>query len=879
MASLTLSQFLAYSATSAAITGAGMLIDSAMQEDPQDVEGQRTDGINLQTAQEGAPILRCFGPRNRVAPTIFWISEPTEAVNVEEFGGKGSLVGPDPATQTTYRYDVDVAIGLCEARGNTPPDQVQAIVPRVWVDGRQLGTPSVEIQLEGDMFEVETLGPDLGLLNALNPYELLGAGRMVIKSPANGPDLTQFYGGVQLQCTGFANAGNNGSHHCTAVGSLTDGGTFAQCRNIWATEEPRGASVILNQINLVIANYLYTSLNIRGGPEGVVDPVMLGQNGNLATSSQSAADITPAYRHIWWLMIQGLHITPYGNRVPQLTFDLIAHSSITVGEVIASILSRAGLTADEYDVSRVSGDVSGYTLKGPTTISTALTPLLRAFDIVAQQSSGKLTFFHRGDEYEWTVNEQELAASEEGQDIPRPFSTADVSDHSLPREVRVQYFDVSNNLQRGSQHERRINEESSDVVRSVEIPLSLTAGEARGIASRELWRAWIERQRITMRLPPSYAGIQEYDIVSVTVDDAPYRILVMEVNWGANYVLEVKGVIDSGEVFPTTGPADDPVTNLDRPYVPPALLSTVIDHAPLQSAHINTPGLYYAASRSYAGASWAGAALYVSEDDTEFTQVVSVPSESTIGIASTMLADGPVGIWDRKNTVDIEVKSGTLENVPEENVLRGENIAILGDEIIGYANATLISTGVYRLSMLLRGLRDTADQTNAHTTTGDRFIPLSTTNIGFVSIEPALIGQVGYYKFVANGGDVDNYPSQEYTPEDGTRKPFAPVHVTKTLDGSNNAWIYWERVSRDLIEIFPGLTEVPLIEDTETYEVDIYLSDVVVRTLYSATGQRQLTYAAVLQEIDGLTPGDPIDLCVYQMDSRGNRGRGRRVTI
>jgi len=59
-------------------------------------------------------------------------------------------------------------------------------------------------------------------------------------------------------------------------------------------------------------------------------------------------------------------------------------------------------------------------------------------------------------------------------------------------------------------------------------------------------------------------------------------------------------------------------------------------------------------------------------------------------------------------------------------------------------------------------------------------------------------------------------------------------------------------------------------EETEAYEVDIYSGAAVVRTITATTPT--ISYSAAEQSADGLVPGNPVSLRVYQMSAV--RGRG-----
>jgi hypothetical protein len=71
---------------------------------------------------------------------------------------------------------------------------------------------------------------------------------------------------------------------------------------------------------------------------------------------------------------------------------------------------------------------------------------------------------------------------------------------------------------------------------------------------------------------------------------------------------------------------------------------------------------------------------------------------------------------------------------------------------------------------------------------------------------------------------------------------------------------------------------VPLNEATEAYEIDITgAGGVVIRTI-SATSET-LTYSGADQFSDGITPGDPVDMSIYQISDTAGRGYPARATV
>jgi len=320
---------------------------------------------------------------------------------------------------------------------------------------------------------------------------------------------------------------------------------------------------------------------------------------------------------------------------------------------------------------------------------------------------------------------------------------------------------------------------------------------------------------------------------------------------------------------------DSPFVSPQVVYIPPPLIHSVIDVAPLQSAHIESPGFYYAVGRTDTRLEYRGFSVFISQDEgVSYERFVDSNKESDIGSTDTILADGTIDGWDLVNTVDVTMFGGTLSSVAQESVLFEQNIALIGTEVIGFADVEVIGEGQYRLSTLLRGLRNTDQVTGDHIVV-EQFVPLSVENVSFAEVSPNLIGSALKFKIVPEGAAVEDANEVDVVLIDGTRRCFAPVDVQKELDGFNNADFTWERRTRDLIDDYG---DIPLLESPERYEIDFFDGVTIVRT-QGVEGAQTMEYTSSNQSADGLTPGNPIKLELFQLNKEGVRGLARAVTI
>lgn len=768
----------------------------------KDATAPRLGNQQLQTATEGAPVNYCLGPTNRMAGTVIWMSDLIETSHKEKVGGKGG----GGQSVKTYSYSAHVAIAVCEG-------PIMAF-KKIWADGKLIYSDTVDISIIDDTIsctvrEIEAYIPVTGGYKTEVTMTV-----MTITSPDGGPDLSQFRSGKDVVVSGWANANNNGTFRCTKS-ILNDDGTseaellMAMGEVFGAADEGAGASVTLEQ-------------DLNEVDDSVADDITfhLGSSAQTAdTLIDSLEDDVPGFRGIAYAVFNNLQLVDFGNRIPQFAFLIEAATAPkTVAASVGDLIERAGRSSGEYDAAGISGNLRGMGISGPQSMRNALGPLMLAFDIVVNESAGVLTFKHRGDVDSDTVNADDLAAHEEGADVPRVASIVDGMGCDLPGEVDVQFMESTLDYLQGSQRERRIDISTNTIVR-LNLPIVLTPGEARAIARRELWTPWANRQVIRISLPPSYLHYQENDKISVAIEGESYQILIKRIDRGANHLINIEGILEEVQTLTQGEDSESPIVFTPEFYVPPELIFEFIDIAPFRSEEVLTPGFYHGACSFEPSVSWPGGTLYISDDDTNFAKLCTIPDETVIGETTTALEDANPGYWDLINTVTVVLKEGTLSSATESQVLNGANRALIGDEVIAFQTATLTDTRTYTLTNLIRGLRNTERFTANHNTR-ERFVLLTDGGLQFEPVGVAAIGRTKYFRAASRGAEVANLNSFEKILQGNTIRPFAPCHVKGFRDATENLTIDWVRRSRAITRPFSE-EAAPLLEEKEEYEIDV----------------------------------------------------------
>ena len=173
----------------------------------------------------------------------------------------------------------------------------------------------------------------------------------------------------------------------------------------------------------------------------------------------------------------------------------------------------------------------------------------------------------------------------------------------------------------------------------------------------------------------------------------------------------------------------------------------------------------------------------------------------------------------------------------------------------------------YTLSGLLRGRLGTEWAVSTHSA-GERFIMLD----GRVGKQAgnSIIGLPRSYKGITFGATLTSATAQNLTYSGVALKPYNPVHITGSRDGSSNLTISWVRRTR-MGGAWQDAVDAALSESSEAYEVEILNGSSVVRTL-SGLSSPTASYSAVDQTTDFGSPQSSVDVRVYQLSAVVGRG-------
>jgi len=415
---------------------------------------------------------------------------------------------------------------------------------------------------------------------------------------------------------------------------------------------------------------------------------------------------------------------------------------------------------------------------------------------------------------------------------------------------------------------RRVTVEAARVA-SESFPLAVSLEEADRRCRRALMEAWVGRETLSARLPPSRLALDPGDVVSLANDARLIDYRITRINdAGARSIEAIR--------------TDATIYDLPPGQYRPANLPGATVYGPAEIALMDLPQLEdtVPAHRPYAAVfakPWYGtAAIWRSATDAGFALLDTIGQPAHMGRLAADLPAGPLWRFDFGNELLVDLSSGTLTSVTDMELFAGANALALKSatglwEIVQAGTAELVASGRYRLTRLLRGQRGTGDAMGNPAPAGARVVVLDS-GVQPLSIAEADLGLPWNWRI----GPASAAPSdplmiaQSFTPNGRGLLPFAPAQLRMRSKANGDLALRWLRRDRALVADSWVLTDVPLSEASEAYDLEILNGATIARSITNLTSPA-FSYTAAMQVADFGAPVTSLSVRLYQVGalSRG----------
>jgi hypothetical protein len=579
------------------------------------------------------------------------------------------------------------------------------------------------------------------------------------------------------------------------------------------------------------------------------------QAGDSLIIAAEGADGAPAYRGLAYAVFENLPLADYGNRIPNLTFEIIADSGATIDAGAVMQALAAGQGQPQLAMSGSFPAIEGHVAGRSGSIAEAMAPLF-ALSGAALEDDGRLVL--RGDGGAPTViGVNDRQAYRPGDSRPADRQQL-LGGEALVGVVELAFYDTSRDYQPGLQRARR---GGIGIVDQQAVPCALAPAAAKLLATALLGRAGAARMRANVRLPWAWLGTRPGDRV-VLGDATSVQWRVREARFEGFVVgLDLERVETAA---PAAAVADGgrALAFDDQPAGPTSL--AVLDVPALPGDLPFGPRLWIAASGG--GAGWRRALIEVSGDDgASYAPLGMVAGGAVQGVAVGQLGAGNVDGWDRFAAIEVELLSDAmwLEGRTEAAVLAGSNLALIGDEILHFAVAEALAPRRFRLSGLLRGRRGTEAAVAGHVV-GERFVLLDPAAL--LAFDPPIEAIGRAYRFRAQGAGDSDSPYVTAVAGGAALRPLAPVAL-RLVEAGGMITASWIRRSRAGFG-WPDFVDAPLGEASEAYRVDVLIDGQPART--ATVTEARFTYS----DADRMADGDGNVVAMHVAQLSGTVGPG-----
>ncbi|HZG08816.1 MAG TPA: phage tail protein [Allosphingosinicella sp.] len=585
-----------------------------------------------------------------------------------------------------------------------------------------------------------------------------------------------------------------------------------------------------------------------GSEDQAVDPLVAAVEG---------AGQAPAYRGMAYAVFEDLQLADFGNRIPSLSFELVAEEATSIGAIAEELASGA-----------LSGEpvlaLGGYAASGDS-VRSAIAALADVVPLSLADRDGRLRLEAQGSAAAVAVAVEAEGAAAAGAGGPMEVRRRAAS--GLPVEATVAYHDPARDWQAGVQ--RAETGEAGLRADRRALPAALDAGAAKGLAEHRLAAAWAERARARVHLPWRRAALRPGLAVRLAGVAGLWRIE----RWSLEAMvltLDLAGLPSDGA---RSSPAE-PGRSVAEPDRVHGATSLALLDLPLPAAA--EPGGQAQLLVAAAGASpgWRSAALSVSFDGGATWQSAGrTPAPAVMGTLLTAPAAAGAALLDMRHGLEVELLNEAmwLESRSDAALADGANLAAVGDELIQFGIAEPLGDRRFRLSRLLRGRRGTEWATGGQAP-GDRFVLIEPAALAPVPVPPAAVNSE--VRLLATGledGGDGVVAARMF--DAAALRPPAPVHLraARRPDGGLDlAWTRRSRIGWDWI----GGTDTPLGEEREAYRVTIWSAGTVRRV--AETAVPAFAYPGDLRQADGAAA--PIAVEVVQLGTHG-ASRPARIVI
>ena len=477
---------------------------------------------------------------------------------------------------------------------------------------------------------------------------------------------------------------------------------------------------------------------------------------------------SPAFRGIALAVFEDLALADYGNRIPSLTFELIADNlpprvAAVIGDVSGGIIEEGSDAAALVGFAALGNDRRS-----------AVEPLVELWGGLYHDDGSKLRATAPGGVAVAVGEARSSGCSVEGdRAAPRIEREQEAAD-ALPTVLTIDYHDPERDFQAGQMRASLAAGGRSQ--RRIDSAAALSADTAKSLASDALARRWAGRDRVTLRLAPSHLALRPGQSVDIDGVAGRYRIESVTLD-GLVAVIEARRVPQGASALA----ADPGRGNLDPDLTTGHSIPMLIDLPATGSASADQFGVTLAVGSDGRFRPTA----VVLEANGQPLASLRVDRAAITGVATSLLAAGPALLIDRVNSVDVMLShpAALLYHADGDALAMGANTMLIGGELIQFGRADALGGGGYRLSEVVRGLRGSEWAMTGHAS-GEACVLIEPASLARIPMDPGMIGAEVVARAFGVTDDEADPPTHAIIAGGDSLRPMSPCHLEVSVDAA-----------------------------------------------------------------------------------------------
>ena len=529
------------------------------------------------------------------------------------------------------------------------------------------------------------------------------------------------------------------------------------------------------------------------------------------------------------------------NAISRYYFDRLTDVRIPLADFIEGMCILAGYTSGQIEISADIDDmIDGAIIASGTTFRRVMDVVCLLYRIDMIESDGKIKFKRKAigsEDVDFTIPQGDTLLPTQSDPTQPSFQFRREDEIVMPRRINVQYIDKSLGYQWSMMTGTRAfetNNSTNDV--TYQIPIVMTASEAKALANRVLFYTWNARMSFQFRLAPKYLKMEPGDVGQVTSRGITYTMKAVEVTYNNDFSIGVRGIsflADSAIEISGYGGSGYPQTIQVSQGAQAFIIDTPLIRPDDDLNYSGAFPVYLQISPLNKTTAWPGGSLLYSPGGIEYSTLASNISEGLVmSVISDPVVPDSVLSADTVNTLTVIIRAGDvalLETITDTGISNGNNLAAYGQdgrwELIQYRDVLDNGDGTFTLSHIYRARRGTDYAVDYHVA-GDYLVLLGTeftTASSFIHDEMNLSFS---YKAVGLGQNPALVYANRTTLAGNGALPWVPTIPTIDRDLSaltGDLTITWNRRDRVTGVIVDGGETVQL-RNTEAliFKVTIY---------------------------------------------------------